>query len=170
MKWDEIIFIDRLCKCGCGDVVGEWKYRANRNQPIFKQGHNLNCRRKPEKWLNEKGYVVLFRKLSDGGPIFEHRYIMEQHLGRKISPSEDVHHKNGVKTDNRIKNLEVIDHQEHCLIHAKERGKKLKVLTEEDIENMLELRRKGISYRKIAVTFNVATMTVYKWVKPREAI
>lgn len=64
--------------------------------------------------VNKDGYVEVY---SPGHPqakkhthyILEHRLVMEGHLGRLLARTEVVHHKNGVKTDNRIENLEVFE-------------------------------------------------------------
>ncbi len=63
------------------------------------------------KHLSKDGYFyVYFKKhpYSDkNGRVYEHRLIMEKKIERYLYPFENIHHKNGIKADNRIKNLEL---------------------------------------------------------------
>lgn len=44
---------------------------------------------------------------NKGNKVAYHRIVMEKHLGRYLLPHENVHHKNAIRDDNRLDNLEL---------------------------------------------------------------
>jgi hypothetical protein len=71
------------------------------------------------------GYVWAYApnyKWSDAaGKVYQHRYVMQEALGRKLEPYEVVHHKDGNRTNNHLENLEVLDASSHAALHHRER-------------------------------------------------
>ena len=80
------------------------KYWEKNHSPNWKGGRRLL-----------RGYVEVWcpPEVNPSRRIFEHRLIMEKHLGRKLTSREFVHHKNGIKDDNRIENLEIVSLNSH---------------------------------------------------------
>lgn len=63
-----------------------------------------------------------YKKITvDGKEVYEHRYVIEQVIGRKLTSEEEVHHKNRKRSDNSLENLVLCaNHAEHKSLHAKE--------------------------------------------------
>lgn len=69
-----------------------------------------------KKTIDKGGYIRVWVDKNDpiAGPMLrrnntvpEHRLVMARHIGRSLEPHETVHHKNGIRTDNRIENLQL---------------------------------------------------------------
>ena len=86
---------------------------------VYKMAKSLGLKQDPKgSYIHSCGYKVVDRIGSNG--VLEHRKIMEEHLGRKLSANEVVHHINGNKLDNQIDNLVVLTRAEHIDIHRDE--------------------------------------------------
>lgn len=67
------------------------------------------------KYTDRRGYVMVKVGFRMYRP--EHRLVVEQALGRKLTTDEQVHHINGVKDDNRLENLQLLRNAEHQRLH-----------------------------------------------------
>ena len=119
--------IAKLYKISCSTVR---KYLIRYNIPIrfvgearksligkrasgWKGGRNFNGGY-VEVWINPSSPFAL---MANGNHIAEHRLTMAKHLNRCLESWEIVHHINGIKTDNRIENLELVGISKHYILH-----------------------------------------------------
>lgn len=89
------------------------RYRKRSNNPAWLGGKRERLK---------TGYIRLYLGLDKNGKkirISEHRFIMEKYLGRKLKRNEHIHHLNGIRDDNRLSNLIVLNETEHARLHNK---------------------------------------------------
>lgn len=107
-----------------------WKHP---NVKLFQKGHPVSDKTRKAvsesmkghiPWNKDKkqpkkiwqGYVALLapeHPKNNRGFVAEHRLVMEKHIGRFLESHEIVHHKNGIRDDNRIENLQLVDRKSH---------------------------------------------------------
>ena len=125
-----------ICQCGCGGTIIVLRHHHARGIPRFINGHSSrvengmrgrsnesNPNFKRGHYTTPRGYVAILnpeRTCKADKYIYEHRYVMEKHLGRKLRSDEQVHHRNGIKTDNRVENLHLLSVSEHAALHQEE--------------------------------------------------
>jgi hypothetical protein len=89
---------------------------SGKNNPMFGKLKELNPNWRGGIFIRNDGYVAIH--INDNEYELEHRLVMEQFLGRKLLSGEIVHHINGIRNDNRLENLMLLDNQsEHVKIH-----------------------------------------------------
>lgn len=116
--------------------------------------------------ITSYGYRLIYKKTrpfcGHNGYVYEHRLVMEKHLGRYLTDDEVVHHIDHDKLNNKISNLQLLSKSEHRAIHNVEDKKGI---THIDIDTIKDLYIQGNSCRKIAEIMHIGKSTVAKYVK-----
>ena len=97
----------------CANAITGKKQRGE-NSPHWKGGKTITLGY-IYVWVSPDDffYPMATRKYPSSGKVAEHRLVMGKHLGRCLEKWEIVHHLNGIKDDNRIANLALVNAHNH---------------------------------------------------------
>lgn len=96
----------------------------------------------------------------------KHRFVMEEFIGRSLSKNELVHHIDGNRQNNDIENLKIVTRSEHKKLHpeiGKDTQWKQKYFFNR--EELVELRKRGLSTYKIAKKYKCSQPTILRELK-----
>lgn len=91
--------------------------------PYFRTGRTINGEGYASITLNSLSgrKFDIAEEMAKKGPtrrVAEHRLVMAVHLDRPLQKDEVVHHRNGVRDDNRLENLQLLTINTHCRGHG----------------------------------------------------
>ena len=107
------------------------------------------------------GYVEISANAPDNSTerILIHRLLAIAEYGFDAVAGNDIHHKNGVKWDNRPSNIAPIEHGEHRSLHHLEDEREYR-----DEDTLRELYvEQGMSSREVADELDTTNPTVLRW-------
>lgn len=112
---------DLIRQAHLGKSISQTQREQHRQWMLLnvKRGEN-NPNWKGGIYINPKGYryirILNHPMALSNGYVAEHRYVVSTSLGRPLTRFEHIHHLNGIKSDNRLENLELLNAQTHSLI------------------------------------------------------
>lgn len=124
------------CQCGCGQktkrmsktATGEG-YKKGEYRRFIRFHHQRVIKNFKNKMFKHKGYIYLYApehpNPTQGKYIKRSRLTIENHIGRYLKSTEQIHHINGIKDDDRIENLQIVTLSEHNSIHYKDKSKNM---------------------------------------------
>jgi hypothetical protein len=158
-------------------MTEQWKpvvgYEAYYEVSSFGRVKNVRRDRILRGYVNRQGFVGVSLSVPGRGHRNQHvqRLVVEAFLG-PVPRGHTVHHRNGNRTDNTLRNLVVATQTEWYRLAAEmglttqafgagEKNIAAK-LTAEEVREMRRLRGQGLSYRQLATRFGVAPGTAHR--------
>lgn len=131
------------CACGCGSNTTKNKNGGYRR---YVRGHNLRARTS-RGWI-EQGYIFVSQT---GKKKALHRLVVEMRDGRRLEPTDIVHHVDGDTFNNAPSNLVVLTRSEHMRLHARAKRRRWSL---EERRRAVELYQTGMRLDAVARAIN----------------
>lgn len=170
MYYDERMSLNEVAdKLDCDDEkVRRWMKKYGLERRDLSESHKTLT---PCLYTNTDGYVISCssNKMHENpDEVRIHRLVQVAEHGFDEVKNKHVHHKNGVKWDNRPENLELMENSDHLQLEAEQRYN-IEDTSYREKRTLYNLYiEQGFSINDIANKFDVSDKTIHKWLKKND--